>query len=168
MYKFMRSELGRKIQSEGTKRFNKTEAGKLRKQKMVAAQKEWFTTEAGKRFLRERTVDLVKSVKSGEDHYLYNPNKTEMAKYRAKVNRITRKQPLHTLENFDKPRGVSGVEGNYQLDHIIPIHYGFHNNIPAEDIGNIKNLQFITWEENSKKKHYYDDRQLNTITTNSN
>jgi hypothetical protein len=29
---------------------------------------------------------------------------------------------------------------------------GFNNNVPAEIIGNIKNLEFIPWEENIKKR----------------
>jgi hypothetical protein len=54
------------------------------------------------------------------------------------------------LENFDK-RGRCGVSGAYQLDHIISINFGWKNNIPAEQIGEMKNLKMIPWKENRKK-----------------
>ena len=47
-----------------------------------------------------------------------------------------------------------GKSGAYQIDHIIDIKFGFDNNIPAEEIANIKNLQFISWEENNKKAYH--------------
>lgn len=71
-------------------------------------------------------------------------------KYRNLVDCLTRRQPIHLLENFDK-RGVAGVNGAYHLDHITSVWYGYHNNIPAEKIANIKNLRFIPWLENQKK-----------------
>lgn len=70
--------------------------------------------------------------------------------YRANVIRITNQQPLHLLENFNK-RGVNGQTGAYTLDHIISIKKGFIENIPPEQIGNIKNLQMLPWEENITK-----------------
>ena len=47
-----------------------------------------------------------------------------------------------------------GVNGAFQIDHIIDIKYGFNNNIPAEEIADLKNLQFIPWEENIKKGYH--------------
>jgi hypothetical protein len=71
--------------------------------------------------------------------------------YKSKVMSITRKQPINLLENFDKMRGLAGTKNGYQLDHIITIKNGFENNINPHIIGNIKNLQFISWEENLHK-----------------
>ena len=88
---------------------------------------------------------------SGELHPRWNPNKSEYSKYASEVMRITRQQDLTVLENYDKPRGLCGVEGAYQLDHIISIKYGFDNNISPDIIGSINNLQFITWQENRAK-----------------
>lgn len=79
--------------------------------------------------------------------------------YKRKVINITNRQPIDTLLNYDK-RGVSGVEGNYHLDHKYSILEGYKNNISPEVIGNIKNLKFIPWEENIKK------RTKNSITIN--
>jgi hypothetical protein len=59
-------------------------------------------------------------------------------RYRLDVRRITNNQPLEILENYEK-RG----KFDYHLDHIISIHYGYMNNIPACDIGDISNLQML-------------------------
>lgn len=70
--------------------------------------------------------------------------------YKLDVWRITNQQPLDTLENFDM-RGVNGQTGAYTLDHIISIKRGFIENIPAEQIGHVTNLQMLPWEENITK-----------------
>jgi DNA-binding transcriptional MerR regulator len=72
-------------------------------------------------------------------------------KYKNDVMRITKQQPIHKLINYEK-RGNSGVEGAYHLDHKYSIIEGFKNNISPTIIGNMKNLEFITWEENIKKR----------------
>lgn len=91
------------------------------------------------------------SLTKGENHPRWNPNKKEFAKYKAEVVSITRNQPIETLKNFEKPRGLCGVEGAYQLDHLISIKEGFEKQIPAHIIGNLSNLRFIPWEQNRQK-----------------
>jgi hypothetical protein len=71
------------------------------------------------------------------------PKKTLYYKY---VWQVTNKQELKLLENFEKRRG-----GGYALDHIYPISAGFYNNIPADLIGNIQNLQMLPRRENESK-----------------
>lgn len=88
----------------------------------------------------------------GEKHPRWNPNKSEKRKYTNACNKVTAQFDLSVLENSDKLRGLCGVDGAYQLDHIIPIQYGFENSIPPEIIGHIDNLQFIPWEENNAKR----------------
>lgn len=70
----------------------------------------------------------------------------EKKSYYMQVRSLTKKQPLHTLENYQK-RG----KFTYHVDHIIPIIYGYTNNIPAEQIAHISNLQIITAQENLQK-----------------
>lgn len=82
----------------------------------------------------------------------YDSLRTELDKYRSAVWSVTGKQPIHILPNIEK-RGLCGVPGAYQLDHIIPITEGFKQNIPAEVIGNITNLQMLPWQENLKKSN---------------
>ena len=80
-------------------------------------------------------------------------------KYKNDVMKITNRQPINMLPNNEK-RGVSGVYGAYHLDHKYSILEGFKNNISPTIIGDIKNLEFIPWEENIKK------RTKNSITIN--
>lgn len=72
--------------------------------------------------------------------------------YKRKVGKLTNQNDLSILENYEK-RSLCGVENGYQLDHIVPIYYGFVNNIQEELISSIDNLVFIPWEENRKKSN---------------
>jgi transposase-like protein len=83
------------------------------------------------------------------DEYIKNVDKFK--KYKLDVMKITRQQPINDLLHYNK-RGNSGVTGAYHLDHKFSIIEGFKNNIPVKIIGNIKNLEFIPWEENIKKR----------------
>lgn len=104
-----------------------------------------------------RTYTHIKSWKQRRDNcvscsQITNTNhyNAEYRKYRGKVWTETNKQPISILENFNK-RGRSGNTGAYQLDHIISIKNGFDNKIEPCVIGNIVNLQMLTWEDNRKK-----------------
>ena len=44
------------------------------------------------------------------------------------------------------------LDGNFHLDHKFSIVEGFNQNIDPSIIGDIKNLKFIPWEENVKKR----------------
>jgi predicted DNA-binding protein YlxM (UPF0122 family)/transposase-like protein len=75
----------------------------------------------------------------------------DLKKYKSEVMKITRQQPICKLLNYDK-RGASGIDGSYHLDHKFSISEGFKNNISPKIIGDIKNLEFIPWEENVRKR----------------
>lgn len=94
-----------------------------------------------------RTEDRFKI---GMDYDLYLAALPTYLKYRSDVNKITCKQPIYRLVNYDK-RGLCGVEGAYQLDHKFSILEGFKQGIEPEIIGNINNLEFIPWKENLTK-----------------
>jgi hypothetical protein len=91
----------------------------------------------------------------------YAKSLPDWKRYRNEVNRLTKKQPLHQLENYDK-RAPNGKEGGYTLDHVISIVYGFKNNIPVEVISHISNLKMIPWKDNIVKgwklNHIYTKR----------
>lgn len=76
--------------------------------------------------------------------------KDEFIKYRTEVTRLTNKQPIHLLENYDK-RGKDGIMGAYHLDHIISVWKGFNKKLAPQKIADINNLQFIPWLDNQKK-----------------
>jgi hypothetical protein len=96
-------------------------------------------------------ISKANSIRVGALHPRYNANKPAFDEYKSKVYAITRKQPIEVLEHSDKLRGMCGVDGAYQLDHITSVKFGFDNNIPAETIGSIGNLQFLPWEHNRTK-----------------
>jgi hypothetical protein len=80
--------------------------------------------------------------------------------YRREVTRFTRKSmrenQIKYIEKIDKY--------TYNLDHIVPIMYGFNHSIPPELIGNISNLMVIPKMDNIKKRcninYVFVDREL--------
>lgn len=133
---------------------NKTDSGKKRLSERGRKFSEWYSSldNKEKEVYAIRCRNRLPPVKFGEDHHNWNPNKTEYAKYRSSVYRETRKHKsvYSKWDNFDEI-GRCGVDGAYQMDHIIPIKHGFVNNISPSIIGNIENLQIIPWEENRLK-----------------
>jgi hypothetical protein len=73
---------------------------------------------------------------------------SEKKKYYNEVHKITKRQPVNTLEFHEKRGKAKKGTDHYQLDHIIPISVGFRDNIDPNIIGNISNLRFIPWQEN--------------------
>jgi hypothetical protein len=67
-------------------------------------------------------------------------------KYRRHVWKITERQPLKKLPNYEK-RAFKG----YHLDHKVSIWYGFKNKIDPKLIGSIHNLEFIPHKDNERK-----------------
>ena len=63
--------------------------------------------------------------------------------YYAMVWEVTEGQKLYLLENSDK-RGWK----NHHLDHVFPIALAYHKKISPKRVGNIKNLQFIPYQDN--------------------
>jgi hypothetical protein len=95
----------------------------------------------------------MRATKAGYDTFEeYMEDLPEKKKYHRYVWRITYQQDLESFENYDK-RGRCGVEGAYQIDHIISIDEGYRSDIPPEKIGDISNLQMLTWEDNLSKSN---------------
>lgn len=107
----------------------------------------------------EETKNIIslhskKRWKSGLYDNQKSPNQKAFKRYQNKVHRLTKKVQ-HLVEGYDKSKqGRMGESGAYQIDHIIDIKWGFDNNIPAELIAHLSNLQFISWEDNNKKAYY--------------
>jgi len=72
--------------------------------------------------------------------------------YKAEVWKITYQQELTGLPNWDS-RGRCGVDGAYQLDHIVSIDAGWKNGISPQDIGHIENLIMLPWKDNLLKSN---------------
>lgn len=102
-------------------------------------------------------INKMTATKAGYDSYdEYVIDYPKKQQYRREVRRITRAQPIHLLPNYSAYQtsvGRNGIQNAYQLDHIISIDEGYKRNIPPHVIGNIKNLQIISWEHNIAKRN---------------
>ena len=93
---------------------------------------------------------------TGNNHPRWNENKDEFKAYGYQVRQLTEEIYVenHIIINpMGKPRTLCGVEGGWQLDHIISIKYGFEHGIAPEEIAELDNLQMLPWELN-RNKHY--------------
>jgi hypothetical protein len=161
MKETVRTQENRERKSKTVSEFYKTERGLEIKKIRGEKHKLWHKTPEGIESNKRNGSRLPVFYK--ENHPNWNPNKDEYSKYRSEVYRQTNKNDLTLLENHDKPRGMSGIDGAYQLDHIISIKYGFVNNIPPSVIGNINNLRFIPWKENRNKWYRVDDHEIENL-----
>lgn len=98
--------------------------------------------------LSEENKEIVKSI---YPNIINNPKKVtkkkEKASYYSKCWELTEyNAPM--LEGIEK-RGFK----KYDIDHIVPISYGYKNRIPAELIGSIENLRIISNKENLIKNN---------------
>lgn len=100
----------------------------------------------------------------GEENYSFTNNFSKMMRkiplelmddfsyYSWIVWKITKRQNLETLNNFNKRGRTDLKEDAYHLDHRHSIREGFLNNIPAYMIGNIANLEMIPASKNCSKQ----------------
>jgi hypothetical protein len=107
----------------------------IRRKKLSTMDKSYMQTEAYKETLRCEHTPAFKL-------------------YSGRVHRATEKvykKNIDMINPDNHPRTICGVEGGYQLDHIIPIIYGFRNNIDIEDMARLENLRMLTWKENLER-----------------
>jgi len=104
--------------------------------------------------IKDDHIKKMAASKAGYDTYeSYMNDLGARKKYYAAVRKITRQQDISILENYDKLRGLCGVEGAYQLDHIISVSVGYEQSISPEILGSISNLQIIPWKDNLIKSN---------------
>lgn len=91
------------------------------------------------------------------------PKKTvtdEFQKYKSEVRKATYrsikelKQKGHFIPKFGK------YKNNLQIDHIVSIKQGFELGISSSLLGSLKNIQFLTAEDNRAKWHYYQPKSV--------
>lgn len=73
------------------------------------------------------------------------------------ITRLTYKQNENLLNPNNYKLGRAGVDGAYQVDHIISVNYGFINKLNPEIIGGIENLRVVPWRVNAVKNKYLED-----------
>lgn len=106
-------------------------------------------------------VDTTKAsaknkLRTGTKHPRWRKDKTEFQDYFREVTRITE----HNYKKFkdeinpnDHPRTLCGIDGGYQLDHIISITEGFEKNMKPSKIGSKSNLRMLTWRDNLARRN---------------
>jgi len=80
-----------------------------------------------------------------------NPETPEFVKYRNRVHRLSQKTYEKYVDEINPngyDRTLAGVDGGYQLDHIIEVRFGFDNNIPPEVLAEKENLRMLPWKSN--------------------
>jgi molybdopterin-binding protein len=86
----------------------------------------------------------------------------EFHRYKCIVIYLTNILKPALLKNSGKKIALSGTKNAYQIDHIFSKFDGWKYNVSPLVIGDINNLQIITWEENLRK-HSRSDVDLKTL-----
>ena len=106
----------------------------------------------------ESAIKKMRATKAGYSTWEeYKEKYPKKKAYINEVHRLTRKQPLHLLRDYDRLEntGVMGTDGAYQIDHIKSIDRCWKDGVSAHQCADIKNLQVLTWEENLDKSNGY-------------
>lgn len=102
--------------------------------------------------VKNRAAMLTKIANRVHAKWLETADEWQIFKYEAcMLTEKTYRSNKQLINPFNHPRGKAGVDGAYQLDHIISRRYCFDNNIPSELCAHPDNLRFIPWLENIKK-----------------
>jgi NUMOD3 motif len=85
---------------------------------------------------------------------IINPDIKEFKRYKGRVHRLSSKnyiENIHIINPNNYPRTRCGIEGGYQLDHIMSVKKCFDNGISEEDASRLENLQLLPWKDNLNK-----------------
>lgn len=125
------------------------------REKLSLSLKKWFSKNPNPMQDRHHTEETkLKISQRTSEQYLQSSlykkrqaNRGPYQSYYREVWRLTEQNDLSILENNDR-RGYR----QYHLDHILPIRVGFDSGIPANEIADIRNLQFLWWKANMNKR----------------
>lgn len=149
----------------GNMKYNNSEQISITKLEWTNSRKELFLERlakslGGKRLCDFHTTEMfVRRRKTLEDQGMVTPldQLTEWELYRNKTRTLTRKvynENKHLINPKNLPRKIR----QYELDHIVPVMYGFMNDIPEELISSVDNLQMLPMSENRQKSFKYDPK----------
>lgn len=85
-----------------------------------------------------------------------NVNSKEYKTYARKVHRLSGKTYNENIDAINPERHkrtLNGVDGGWQLDHIIPIKECFLSGIPAEEAAALENLRMLPWKDNLMRNY---------------
>jgi len=87
---------------------------------------------------------------------LRNPNTPEYKRYSRNVHGLSQEvynKNIDIINPQRHPRTLCGVEGGWQLDHIVPIKECFERGLTVEEASNINNLRMLPWRENLMRQY---------------
>jgi 5-methylcytosine-specific restriction endonuclease McrA len=85
-----------------------------------------------------------------------NPLTPEYKRYTRQVHGLSQKiyeKNKHVINPNNVPRTLCGVEGGWQLDHIIPIKECFKKGMTPEQAASINNLRMLPWKDNLMRQY---------------
>lgn len=103
---------------------------------------------------QQRTANVA--AKGIGSRKMRNPATPEYKKYARKVHGLSQKiyeQNKEIINPNNYPRTLCGVEGGWQLDHIIPIKECFEKGMTIEQASEISNLRMLPWKNNLMRQY---------------
>jgi hypothetical protein len=79
----------------------------------------------------------------------------EYRRYRNRVTKLSEKtynENVEIINPNNHKRTVNGIDGGYQLDHIVSVRKCFNDGISPENASESKNLQMLPWKQNLMKR----------------
>lgn len=80
---------------------------------------------------------------------------SEWQQYNKRVRNLTEKN-YREYKIVINPNNYNRGNKEYELDHIVPVFYGFQNQIPEELVASVENLQMLKQKDNRIKGKKYD------------
>jgi hypothetical protein len=120
--------------------------------------------------LNQFQISTQKAIITKINKKIISDKKNDFELYKWLVWYYTKLNNLSELENYNNRGRAKKNTNNYHLDHRYSIINGYHNNVPPNIIGHLKNIHFIHYQENIKKGHknYISLKELYEITNNKN
>ena len=85
-----------------------------------------------------------------------NPNVKEYTKYARQVHGLSQKiyeKNKNIINPNEDPRTLCGVEGGWQLDHIIPIKECYERGLTPQEASQVNNLRMLPWKDNLMRQY---------------
>lgn len=155
------------LERHGDKKYNNPDAISQKKQQWPVERKQLFLDRLkislGGKWLNDFTTEqtwINRTEKLAAQGRIPHPTSRPLrVQYYKKVQRLTEKNyrnNKHIINPNNHSRTCTKIVDGYQLDHIMPIHYGFLNNIPVHVVADISNLQMLPWRDNLSKGCKYE------------
>ena len=98
---------------------------------------------------QQRTANVA--AKGVGSRKMRNPATPEYKKYARQVHGLSQKtyeEHKQIINPNNYPRTLCGVEGGWQLDHIIPIKECFEKGLTPQEAAQVSNLRMLPWKDN--------------------